>query len=91
MQSRLTILVSSDCTWSLTIDSKEFKVSNCYVLATFLPKLDSVDAIKCLLSCLDNSKICIGNPDDKFKITRDQHQGIFKDRTGKYSYIICII
>ena len=42
----------------------------------------SVSSICNLLRKLDDTTLCIGNPDDKFAKTNEQHSGQFKDKTG---------
>lgn len=62
----IIITVAPDCAWSISIGTSQFSIDDCQLMKSFLSKLNSVDMIKRLLSCLDNSKVCNGNSDEKF-------------------------
>ena len=64
----LIITVAPDCVWSMTIGTTQFCIDQCQLLNVFSSKLDSIDTVVKLLSCIDKSKVCKGNSDVKFQI-----------------------
>ena len=54
----------------------------CPLLAEVPSQLNSVNSVVHLLSLLDNSKICQGNPDTKFLDITQHHKRNFFDKSG---------
>lgn len=57
-----------------------------YLENTFRMYLRSliVSAIAHLISRLDNIKLCIGNPDEKFMPIKEANKGVLKSKDGDY-------
>ena len=69
--------------WTLgTSGRRELRASTCPLLAQFPSKLLSVQETVSTPSVLDTCKLCIGNPDEKFKALSEKHHGSFKNRSG---------
>lgn len=83
--------VAANCVWSLTLGTIVLKLDQCQLLKKFPLKLDSVNMVVRLLSCLNTSSFCKGNPDNKFAKIRQNHQGVFRDRSGKFRTIIKLL
>lgn len=84
------LTISNDLSWVLCIGQKEIKRSECQMLQDVGHLLSSVEEVISLLVAIDNSKICVGNPDEKFNLLNDRHKGIFRGQSGKldnYFYI----
>ena len=76
------ITVTPNCDWSMSIGTSSFDTNNCQLLKAFI-KLDTIDTVVELLSTIDNSMFCIGNPDMKFNYIIKRRNGLFVDKTGK--------
>ena len=85
------VTVSPDCTWTFSIASTFFNLQRCQHFKQFPDKLSSVDMVIKLLSCLDASTLCIGNPDDKFKSINTRHKGLFKSKSGKVCFTLFLL
>ena len=53
-------------------------------------RLHTSALIENILRKLDNSKICAGNPDQKFQVLSDNRQGVFKDHAGCFLFYYII-
>ena len=78
-----TLTMSTQCTWTLTLGSRDIDPQRCQLMAGIAQRLRSVDEVVNLLSALDASKFCVGNHDAKFEQLVDRHKGSFKDQSGK--------
>ena len=79
----ISVTITPDCTWSLSIGPYQLDLTHCQLLKQFLHnKLNSLDLLVQLLSQLDNITFCIGNPDEKFTVIKERHRGEFKDHSG---------
>jgi hypothetical protein len=63
----LIITITPDFVWSMSIGSTQLCKDQCHLLKNFPPKLNNVTVVLKMLSCLDNSTLCKGNPDKKFE------------------------
>ena len=75
--------VQSHCSWMLSVGGSELTPHNCQLVAGLDSTSRSVVAVEELLSILDSSVFCVGNPVEKFKWLIDHHNDGFKDQTGK--------
>ena len=78
------LTVAPDFTWTLCIGRRKVDIEQCQVLRGAHIKLCSVDAIISVLSTLEASKLCEGNPDNKFAELVSHHNGTFKDQSSKH-------
>ena len=78
------LTVSPSCAWSLCVGQSQIDQQQCWLLGGIAAKLCSVDEVVRLLSALDESKHCVGNPDTKFMQLVPRQNGIFKDQSGKH-------
>ncbi len=78
-----SIDVGPDCTWSLSVGRDFFNHNESEIFTLIPSRLTSINTVQQLLSFLSYDRVCVGNPDDKFKCLCDKHNGIFKDRFGK--------
>ena len=78
-----SLTISDTLTWALNIGSIP-------ILPTHLPavpsKLIHYHQLVSLLLTLDNSKLCIGNPDEKYMSLIKSHHGNLHDQTGTLLY-----
>ena len=77
-----SISINANFEWNLHYLGHPIKISECSMLANFPRELLTLTLIKTLTSELDGSKICPGNPDQKFQVLSKKRQGIFKDHAG---------
>ena len=78
------VKVSSDCTWCFIIGMEEVNYRYSQILKSVLLKFTCVDDVVRLLTLLDNSLLCHGNPDTKFSAVREHYKGVFKDKSGEF-------
>lgn len=78
-----TFMLTVSCdTWTLCVGSKFVNKEHCKLLLGFPAALHSVDDVLKIVSSLENSKFCNGNPDNKFNSLSQRHGGLFKDYHG---------
>ena len=77
------LTVAPDCNWTLCLGRKQISKDQCQLLVGFKEKLCTVAALVQVLSTLDESKCCVGNPDTKFLQLAAR---TFRDKSGKYHY-----
>ena len=63
--------------WTLDVRGHRVDLERCPLLSEVPSQLNSVDSVVHLLSLLDHSKICQGNPDTKFLDISQRHKGNF--------------
>ena len=80
------LTVAPDCNWTLCLGRKQISKDQCQLLVGFKEKLCTVAELVQVLSTLDESKCCVGNPDTKFLQLAAHHKGTFRDKSGKYYY-----
>ena len=80
---KLMLTVAPCGTWTLCAGSKLANTEHCTLLSGFPTTLCSVDDVLQIVSALENSKFCTGNPDEKFANISQRHRGVFKDYHGK--------
>jgi len=78
-----TIAVDLQCSWLLTVESREVNAASHDFLSGVAPALRSVDAVIELISLLDGTKFCAGNDEERFVELANQNRGTFKDQLGK--------
>ena len=62
---------------------RELDPQQCQLVAGIADRLHSADEFVKLMSTLDTSTFCVGNPDAKFEQMVDRHKGSFKEQSGK--------
>ena len=82
--STFMITIAPDASWTLCVGKSMItRAERCDVLRTCPEKLCSMDDVVGLVSCLEGSKLCEGNPDEKFKNVLCHRGGMIMDQTGK--------
>lgn len=76
------LTIASDFSWTLHIGPKQVDVEHCQLFHGAYRHLCTVKSVLDVISALDDSKFCMGNPDDKFTPLTEQHKGKFMDRSG---------
>ena len=80
------VTVSPDCTWTLCVSNKIIDTRGCSRLNSFAEMINNVDELIQLLSVIDGSKHCAGNPDEKFYDLITSHKGTFKNQQGYFTH-----
>ena len=83
------LTVTPDCTWTLCVGQSPINQQQCRFLNGIAAKLCSVNEVVKLLSALDDSKHCVGNPETKFMQLVPRQKGIFRDQSGKSLSVHC--
>lgn len=78
----MMLTISADGTWLLTVGRKQALVSQCPVLEEVPTRLLSVEEIVRMLSALEKARLCVGNPDEKFKDLAKKRDGEFRNHAG---------
>ena len=55
----------------------------CEYISSVPERLNSVTVINDMISHLQMTSLCIGNPDEKFTLIKDTHKGVFKSKNGE--------
>lgn len=78
------LTIAPDCTWTLFVGRNRVDTEQCLILADSPYKLCSVDAVARVVSVLEGSKFCQGNPDKQFTdlIQSGHYSGSFRDQSG---------
>jgi len=79
----LMLTVTPDCAWTLSVGRSQINQQQCQLLCGIAAKLCCVDEVVKLLTVLDGSKFCVGNPDAKFMQLIPRQKGSFRDQSGK--------
>ena len=82
--------IAHDCSWTLSAAGKTVNVEHCQRLSGVPSRFSCVDEVSKLLSALDGSSLCIGNPDVKFMGLLNRHNDGFKDQSGKILYSVIL-
>ena len=83
-QVAVTLVVKQNCQWLLHLNSSEVDLSFCQLLKRYLSSpLNCIDLLHFLMSCLQKSNICLGNPDEKFLPVQQRHSGTFSGKSGR--------
>ncbi|SMN01584.1 hypothetical protein SPONN_2650 [uncultured Candidatus Thioglobus sp.] len=77
-----TVTISSDFTWKIRIGRNEVAIEENDLLRYSSGSLCSVQSVVRVVSVLDGSKFCVGNPDDKFTNLVQRRKGKFMDKSG---------
>jgi hypothetical protein len=81
-----TVTILADFTWKFFIGSTLINFQHSTCLSNISSHLSSVDLVIKLLSCIQNKKVCLGNPDEKFTQLRIKHDdNTFKSQSGMFS------
>ena len=62
----LSLNINNQLQWSLSLTSKQLDPVSCPLLSCVPPTLTSASTVCSLLRMLNATKICLGNPDEKF-------------------------
>lgn len=79
----LTLSVDDQLTWTIRVETSPVSPENCEILRGYASTLGSLDDIVQLLSRIDESTFCVGNPDGKFSELVESHKGCFRDQSGR--------
>ena len=87
-----SLSISTDLTWTVRVGSSAI---NCRhdLFCGYTTVITCLDQLIRLLSCIDNSTPCVGNPDTKFSALVQRHKGCFRSISGKSlpSYMSCVL
>ena len=73
--------ISSDFSWKASYCGKELQ-RECIILEDTPLRLTTGDDVASVVDCMNNSKPCEGNPDDRFMALLPSRKGVFRDSTG---------
>ena len=76
------LIVTCDFNWSLYYIGESIDISKCPLFNDSPAQLNNTLSIRRVLDKVDNCKVCIGNPDEKFDLLVNARQGNFKDQSG---------
>ena len=62
----ITVSISCELKWAVVFSGKELTLTNCPLLCEMPHELTSVNAVLGVISLLNTTKLCAGNPDEKF-------------------------
>ena len=82
-QVKFSIVLSNSLTWTLAIGSIPVPPSTIPAIPSTLLHCQHLTS---LIQILNNSKICIGNPDEKFVSRIEGNHGSLLDQTGTRTY-----
>ncbi len=81
---RVAVTINSNCQWTLTISEIPICLPNGRLLDFCADKLIiNASIFLRLLHTIEKSRLCIGNPDDRFFSARDHRNGKFMDQSGE--------
>ena len=78
------LTVTYNFSWSLHYLGEAIDSSKCSLFKDTPILLNDALMIKNVLDKIDNSKVCVGNPDTKFDALIEIRQGFFKDQSGAH-------
>ena len=81
---KYTLRIENDCSWSIWLHDKHINpVQHTLLLSVCMPdKLTTPEDILSLITVLENAKVCIGHPDEKYHNLLRQRDGKFYEQTG---------
>ncbi len=79
---RFTITIVEDFTWIVFFHAQRLEKDSSCVLQEVPSTVRSPNEIARLTTVIDCSKLCVGNPDDKFIPLLSRREGTFKDQSG---------
>ena len=77
-----TVIIDKSLAWKLFFFDQRLEADRCPVFVNIPPIVTSPTDVVKLLSAIDSSAVCIGNPDEKFLPLVKRHQGHFVNSTG---------
>ena len=80
------LTISSSYTWVFCIGQKHVNISQCQVLNHISDKLRSTGDVLRVITVLDSSSLCVGNPDTKFSQLIEHYKHGFKDASGNFDF-----
>ena len=78
-----TLIVESNHSWKLFLYDQRLELDRCHVFANAPSIFQSPSDVFGVLSAIEGSAVCIGNPDEKFGPLVQRHHGQFFNPTGK--------
>ena len=85
------VRVDNDMSWTLSYHGIRLEAEQCQASAAIPRRITSVSDVTSLLSIVNASRICCGNPVEDFKELVDVHRGEFRDATGVSSMYMCTV
>ena len=70
------VRVDNDMSWTLSYHGVRLEAEQCQALAAIPQRITSVSDVTSLLSIVDASRMCCGNPVEDFKELVDVHRGV---------------
>jgi len=77
-----SLSINANFEWNLHYLGHPVNIGENSFFADSPERLYTSALIENILKQLDSSKICAGNPDQKFQVLSDNRQGIFNDHAG---------
>ena len=85
----VTITINPDNPWTVAFIHDSVNPSNCSLLSTVHSTLSSITSVQRVLSLIDSSRICQGNPDSSFLESWQQRSLTLHNSTGKlYCFVV---
>ena len=75
------ITIDADFLWYLSVGDKKFP-SDSKLLDSLPRMISSVSDIEDVIKFVDSCMLCIGNPDDKYRVLISARKGVFMDSSG---------
>lgn len=79
----MSLQVDCDFTWNAFLHGKKLNSLTTFVIKDMLKQLTNVQSLSLLLNTIINGKLCMGNPDESFKVLLPSRKGVFRDSVGK--------
>ena len=78
-----SLIIEPSFAWKLYFYDQRLEVDCCPTLASTSPVVKSPADVMHLVSVIESSQVCVGNPDEKFLPLMKRHQGILLGRNGE--------
>ena len=77
-----TLVIEATLIWKLYFYDQRLEVDCCPTLANTSPTVKSPADVVNLVSVIESSQVCVGNPDEKFLPLVKRHQGLLMNCSG---------
>ena len=79
------LTISDDFSWTINVANNEVNISQSQLLHRISSSnLQTAQATLVVLRLLDDSKVCVGNPDDRFSCLVSRNKGKFTNHLGNF-------
>lgn len=87
----MSLQVYRDFTWSAYYHGKKLNPLTTPLIRDMPTKVTNVQCLSHLFNIIDRGKMCIGNPDESFKVLLPSRKGVFRDSLGMWYIIIMVL